>query len=126
MRLVAALLTAAVAVPAFAAPTAQLTDVQYIEANRCLGILSSNALGTPADAQAMRAFLKTQEGARVGYIYDKADEARADALSVSGHAGAVEHQELVAERDGVCHSFIASAGPSSTAANGGGPNNALQ
>ena len=91
------------AAQAFAAPT-HLNDVQYIEANRCVGLMSSKALGS-ADVAAMKQVVKTSTGGRLGYVYDKADQARDDAQREADRSGSADAR-LVAERDGVCHSLL--------------------
>ncbi|HEY3796859.1 MAG TPA: hypothetical protein VGL58_00770 [Caulobacteraceae bacterium] len=120
MRLVTVAIAATVlaggAVSAFAAPNAHITDVQFIAANRCLGILSSKHLGTP-DAATMKAFIKAQSYDRDPTVYDRADDARYDGLREAGRGGAEGDTALTQERDGLCHSFIAS----SSTANAGGP-----
>lgn len=102
---------------ALAAQPAHLSDAQYIEANRCVGLMSSKALGTP-DAAAMKQLVKTEIGGRMGYIYDKADQARDDAQREANRNGPAD-THLVAERDGVCRELIEAnaggAGPHSAA-----------
>ncbi len=99
-------LTCAAGAPAFAEQPTHLTDVQFVEANRCLGLMTSKALGTP-DASAMAQLVKSQTGGRIGYVYDRADQARDDAQREANRGGS-QGPRLVAERDGVCHSFIGS------------------
>ena len=100
--------------PALAAPTAYLSDAQFVEASRCLGLMSSKSMGAAADAASMAQFLKTQNGGRVSFIYDRADQARDEARRQADRAGS-DNSRLVAERDGVCRSFI---GSGSTEASG--------
>ena len=111
-------LTAAFAVTAgatcVAAAPERLTDVQFISANRCLGLMSSKALGTP-DAEALRKLLKDQNGGRDAYIYEKADQAREDAQAEAARGGAERTARLVAERDGFCRTFLAPASTATTA-----------
>src|SRR5579863_4002876 len=98
MRLATALAAVAsvgLAASAFAAP-ARLSDVQFIAANRCLGLMSSKSLGAP-DAAALKRMIDGQVGGRDPYIADKADEARQDALREANRAGETEHARLVAE-----------------------------
>jgi hypothetical protein len=110
----AVLALAAGATSVVAAPT-RLSDVEFIAANRCLGLMSSKALATP-DAEALRKLLKGQNGGRDAYIYEKADQAREDAQLDASRGGAERTARLVAERDGLCHAFLSS---SSTATTGG-------
>jgi hypothetical protein len=120
MRLVTASLAAvaalAAALPALAAP-ARITDVQFIEANRCLGLMSSKALASP-EAASLSRFIKDQSYGRDGYVYDRADQVRDQAESAANHASPDYRTRLTAERDGVCQNFL---GGTSTATGGGGP-----
>src|SRR5689334_8405518 len=78
---------------------------QLSAANRCLGLMSSKTLGTP-DAAALKKMIDAQTGGRDNWIYDKADEARQDALRQANRGGEDEHAKLTAERDGVCRTFL--------------------
>jgi hypothetical protein len=118
---VAALIAAAsaaawVAVPALADQPSHLSDSQFVEANRCLGLMTSKTLSTP-DAAAMQQLVKSQVGGRMAFIYDRADQARDDAQRQANHAAA-DNSTLVAERDGVCRSLIGS-GSSEASGKGG-------
>jgi hypothetical protein len=108
--------TCAAGAPALASQPAHLTDVQFVEANRCLGLMTSKSMGAP-DAAALAQFLKTQNGGRVSFIYDRADQARDDARRDADRAGH-DNARLVAERDGVCRTFV---GSGSSAADAGSP-----
>jgi len=105
---VAALIAAvcAAAAPALAEQPSRLSDAQFVEANRCLGLMTSKTLSTP-DAAAMQQLVKSQVGARMSFIYDKADQARDDAQRQANRA-ASDNSSLVAERDGVCRALIGS------------------
>lgn len=100
----AAVASLSFAVAATAAP-AQLSDVQFIAANRCLGLMSSKSLGTP-DAATLKKLIDSQGGARSSYISDKAEEAREDALREAGSGSGDVRAKLIAERDGLCHAFV--------------------
>ena len=99
-------LACAAGAPAFAEQPTHLTDVQFVEANRCLGLMTSKTLSTP-DAAAMKQLIKTQTSGRIGFVYDRADQARDDAQREANHAGP-DNSSLVAERDGVCRTLIGS------------------
>jgi hypothetical protein len=101
-----AIAACAAGAPALAEQPTHLTDVQFVEANRCLGLMTSKALGTP-DASAMAQVVKSQAGGRIGYVYDRADQARDDAQREANRGGS-QGPRLVAERDGVCRGFIGS------------------
>jgi hypothetical protein len=94
--------TAAVAAPP------HLSDAQFIAANRCLGLMSSKSLGV-ADAAALKQLLKDQDGGRGSYIDDKADEARQDAQRQASSGSEDMHAKLLAERDGLCRTFVNTA-----------------
>jgi hypothetical protein len=104
----AGLTLAAAATVAAAAPSIRLNDAQFIAANRCLGLMTSKALATP-DASTLNKLLKEQSWGRNAFIYDKADEARNDALADVDRAGAEVRARLVAERDGVCRALLDTA-----------------
>ena len=105
---------AAAAATAVAAP-ARLSDAQFIAINRCLGIESSKTLGTDHLA-AFEQLVKSQDWARQSYIAEKADEARQTARDEASRAGPEHNLGLVAERDGVCRSFLATTTASTPAA----------
>lgn len=112
-----ALSTAALAQPA------HISDAEYIAAARCQGLMSSSALGRQ-DTRAVDAMMKAQSGARIDAVFDRADDARADAVRAASHAGAYGKAALIAERDGVCRSLTgtttqsaSAAAPGSTGAN---------
>jgi hypothetical protein len=94
--------TAAVAAPA------HLSDAQFIAANRCLGLMSSKSLGA-SDAAALKQLLRDQDSGRGSYIDDKAGEARQDAQRQAGSASEDVHAKLLAERDGLCRTFLNTA-----------------
>lgn len=99
-------LACAAGAPALADQPSHLSDTQFVQANRCLGLMTSKTLGTP-DAAAMSQLIKSQTGSRMEFIYDRADQARDDAQRQANHAGQ-DNSKLVAERDGVCRTLIGS------------------
>ena len=124
MRFVTAALTVAAvcasAAVASAAP-ARINDVQFIAANRCLGLESTKAFSAP-DADALRELVKSQNWGRDSYIYDKADQAREDGAREASRSGAENNVRLTAERDGVCRSLASTV----TASTGGATHNMVQ
>ena len=94
---------------ALASP-AHLSDAQFIQANRCVGLMSSKTLGSP-DVAAMKQLVRAESGNRMAFILDRADQARDDAQREANSGGASD-AHLIAERDGVCHAL--------TEANAGG------
>ena len=112
LALVAACASAAVAV---AAPS-RLSDVEFIAANRCVGLESSKAFAGP-DAEALRQLVKSQEWGRNAFIYDKADQARDDGARDASRSGAENNVRLASERDGVCRTLASTttaSGPSAS------------
>jgi hypothetical protein len=109
-----AAIACASAATAFAEP-AHLTDVQYIAANRCLGLMSSKTLGTP-DAAALSRFLDIESQGRVPVAYDEASQARDDARRQANRSNADSNARLIAERDGVCRQFVSAAATTAAAA----------
>jgi hypothetical protein len=124
MRLVTvsfvAVLAAAAAPLATAAPS-HLSDVQFIAASRCVGLMSSKKLASP-DVTAMKKLVNDEDSGRIDYISDRADQARDDAQNQADRASGDELAKLTAERDGVCHSLLASM----STASAGGPERSLQ
>ncbi len=106
--IVVASLAAASATIASAAPT-RLNDAQYVAAARCQALISSPVLGK-GDTSVIDAVLKSEGRDRTEIVYDRADEARADAAREARHAGAAARAELTAERDGVCQAWNGGAG----------------
>jgi hypothetical protein len=99
----------------------RLTDVQFIAANRCLGLESSKTFNSP-DAEALRQLVKGQEGGRAPYISDRADQARDDGQREANLSGAAKDTRLAAERDGVCRQLATLT----TASTGGGAHTMIQ
>src|SRR5579872_3474540 len=79
---IAAVLTAA---PALAASSTRLSDVEFIEASRCLALMKSKTLGE-ADAATLQRRLGADAGGHPSFIYDKAEEARDDAARQASQA----------------------------------------
>jgi hypothetical protein len=109
-----AAIACASAATAFAEP-AHLSDVQYIAANRCLGLMSSKTLGTP-DAASLSKYLDKESYGRVPFAYDEADQARDEALRQANRSNADTNARLIAERDGVCRQFVGAAATTAAAA----------
>ena len=122
MRLVTTALVAtcvaAVAPLAFAAPIhdsgERVSDVQFIEANRCLGLMSSKALGG-ADTTALQHFIKSQSWGRDGLVYEQADQAKDDAAREANRGGMDRRAKLTAEVGGVCQTYVRDTSTASAA-----------
>jgi hypothetical protein len=107
LALLVALGAAALTAPAFAA-TPKVTDGAYVEAERCVALMSSPALGAQ-DTAGINQFLKVQDGGRTEAAYDMGQSARRAAAREASTAGAYAKAQLIAERDGVCRGFATSA-----------------
>jgi len=124
MRFVTAAITIAAACASAAvtsAAPARLSDVDFIAANRCLGIESTKTFSAP-DADALRQLVKAQSWGRDSFIYDKADQARDDGQRDASRSGAENNARLTGERDGVCRALVSTT----TAAAAGGSHNMVQ
>jgi hypothetical protein len=94
----------------------RITDTQFIEANRCVGLMGAKDLATD-DLPALKAFVDQQSSARPAMAWDMADQARMEALHQAARASSETRARLIAERDGTCKAFIA---PASMAGGGKG------
>ena len=103
--LLAAASIAAVAAPAMAAE--RLTDAQFIQANRCLGLTEAKALGE-ADPAALKQVIKDQRAGRHVFTSDRADTARSDAKRAASKADEAAKAALIEERDVTCKGLTAS------------------
>ena len=124
MRFVTAALTIATVCASGAvafASTPRLNDVQFIAANRCLGIESAKAFATP-DTDALRKLVKDENWGRDSFIYDKADQAREDGQREASRSGAENNVRLASERDGVCRALVSTT----TASAPSGTHNMMQ
>ena len=118
MRFAIATLAVAAACASAAVATAapaRLTDVQFLAANRCVGIESTKAFAGP-DADALRQLVKSQEWGRDSYTYDQADQAREDGEREASRSGAENNVRLTSERDGVCRSLVSTTTASTPSA----------
>lgn len=102
--IIALTVAAAAAAPAFAQP-GRLTDVEYLQAARCAGLASSDALGA-MDSASIEALMKAQGRGRAEFIADKASQITADAKRAAKKAGAERRAALIAERDSACARYV--------------------
>lgn len=86
-----------VAAPALAA--SKVTDVDYVQAARCLGI----AQGLSADATALQAFVKDAGRTRLSYIQMRADEEQARGKRDAKSSARTER--AAAELNGPCQTY---------------------
>jgi hypothetical protein len=121
MRFASAALAAAMlavsAASAIAAPV-HLNDSQFLAANRCLGLVTSHALASPDDAAALRKLVHDQSFGRMGFVYDRGDDLRDSAMHDADRSGGDLRVKLTAERDGLCHSFVALTATTTAASQG--------
>jgi len=106
MRYIPALIglaASACAAVASAAPQT-ISDVQFIEASRCLGLMTSTSLASP-DAARLGPYVDQQSWTRIPVVMDMADAARDSARLAAARASGYERAQLIAERDGVCRAF---------------------
>lgn len=94
---------AAVATASSAA--ARISDVDYINANRCQALMESSALGA-VDATAMTAFLKTEGRSRADMVASMARKAYDKAGRQAASANEETKARLIAERDGRCQAYL--------------------
>lgn len=93
---------------AFASPAAHLDDAQYIAAAHCQGLVDSRALGQ-SNATAFDAMMKNEGRYRDPSIFDRADEARSEAMRKASRASGFGKAQLVSERDGACMAWTHAA-----------------
>ncbi len=96
----------AAAAGSVSAATPRVSDVTYIQAERCAALISSPALGRH-DTSGIDRFLKDQDRGRVEAAYERGQEARETAAREARTAGVYAKTQLIAERDGVCQSYAA-------------------
>ncbi len=96
---------AAISATAAVAQPARFSDAQYIAASRCEGLMQSTALGRQ-DTSAIDKVLKSQATARENMVFDRADDAREQALQAARHSGVYSKAALIAEREGVCRALV--------------------
>lgn len=96
-----ALITAALAAGS-ASATENMTDLQYLKANRCKGLATT--LSTVVDPAAIEAFIKADRGARMPFIQERAtnefQRAKREARSEDRKA------RLTAELTGSCQALM--------------------
>ncbi|HYG26194.1 MAG TPA: hypothetical protein VD906_04745 [Caulobacteraceae bacterium] len=108
MRIATAFIVAVMAASAAAPALAQsdrVSDVEFLQAARCRGLVASQALGA-TDAASLEAFLNVQGKSRNAYVLDKADQVAADAKRAAKRAGPERRATLSAELAGACARFM--------------------
>ncbi|MGA0599683.1 hypothetical protein ACO2Q3_03160 [Caulobacter sp. KR2-114] len=109
---IAALATAGAAVAAPA--SSRMSDVQFLQLNRCAGLVASQQLGG-GDGKLVDAVIREQSRGRDPYIMERADQMRDDAATAAQHASGDYRAKLVAERDGVCQNLAPNSATTSVA-----------
>jgi hypothetical protein len=95
---------ASVAAPAFAASD-RWTDGQYLQANRCLALAQSAALGELPTGD-LAAQIKSQASGRGSSITDRGTSLQAEASRQGKTKDEARKAKLLAERDGVCKTYL--------------------
>lgn len=99
----AATIMATAAAPAFASD--RWTDGQYLQANRCLALAQSATLGE-LPAGDLAAQIKSQSFGRGSSITDRGVSLQAEAARQGKTKDSERKAKLLAERDGVCKTFL--------------------
>ena len=100
----AAAALASAAAPAMAA-SERWTDGQYLQANRCLALAQSSALGA-LPAGDLAAQIKSQAFGRGSNVTDRGDSLRMEATRQGKTKDEARKAVLLAERDGVCKTYL--------------------
>ncbi|MBP7704051.1 MAG: hypothetical protein KA105_02055 [Caulobacter sp.] len=101
---IAALIAAASATTAFAAP-ARVSDSDFLKANRCLGLASTATLGAD-NADSFKSFIKAQSIGRNEVIVSMGKKHQAKAASEARGGNDERRTALKGELDGACQSLI--------------------
>lgn len=100
---------------AIAAPAAdRMTDVQFLQLNRCAGLVSAKQLGG-GDGKVVDTVIRQQSRGRDPYIQQRADQMRDDASRDAQRASGDYKAKLTAERDGVCQALAPNSATTSVA-----------
>ena len=99
--IVAASIGGALGGAAVAAEPTRISDADFVQAARCVGLASSPALGS-SDGAALKALVKSQGWGREPFILDKADETQREARLQADRAGPETKARLNAELTGAC------------------------
>jgi hypothetical protein len=88
---------------AYAQP--KLTDVQYVQAARCAGLVE----GSGGDVAALNAILNTQSRSREAFIAERAANYRSEAARAIRKATGAKLAGLTTERDRTCATLVTTA-----------------
>jgi len=105
MKIAAAATVVVAALTAGSAVAAEITDVEFLRANRCKGLATS--IEGVVDVAALNSFIKAERGARATYILDRGEEefrrARKEARSQD------RRDRLTEELKGPCTAYLSGA-----------------
>src|SRR5688500_7492219 len=104
MRLAIALLSAAAVCGAAVPATAQVSEADFIQANRCVALARSSKFDSP-DAQAFKAFVEGEGKGRTITIRNKGKMAQSRAKQEALAANGATKEALAAELSGPCQAF---------------------
>jgi len=105
LKLITLTLVAGLAAPiaVSAASPGRVTDVEFIQANRCGALMAASDLGEGSASNA--AYLKAQRQGRPEMVIEMARKAWEKADKQARTASAERKAHLVAERDGACEAY---------------------
>lgn len=105
MKIIAIAAVAAGMLAAAGSASAAISDVEFLKANRCMGLADSGV--ATVDTAAMDAFIKTERRARSPYALERGraeyDKGKREGKSVS----ADRRERLAAELNGPCQAYTA-------------------
>lgn len=104
-KTIALSLTVAASLAGGAVAADRLPDAQFLKASRCAGLMKSANLGAP-DGAAIDAYLKEQQRRRPSAILDMAERDQKNARFEGNRAKGSSRERLIAEREGVCRTFL--------------------
>ena len=87
------------------AASAHMTDREFLQANRCRGLAGATALGV-VDTTVIDGKIREESHGRDLYIMDRAEVLRQNAERDAQHASDTLKARLIAERNGVCASYL--------------------
>lgn len=87
------------------AANAKASDAEYLKANRCLGLASSESLGQ-IDAEALSAFVDAEGRMRTTFVLDKGKEERDRAVREARTTNTQRVARLSAELNGSCQALL--------------------
>ncbi len=80
----------------------RLTDVSYMNAARCAGLIE----GSQGDVAPYKTVLDAQRAGRESYVQDKSEEIRLEAQREVRRANPAAKQKIAAELEGACKAYV--------------------